>query len=362
MKYSDFVDYRKLDPFKKKILKFLEPTFNNLSCLRIKVVKESVGEPGVLVDFLENDFYLAFKSDGVGTKNKIADWMIKKDEKIDRRRLYSGLGVDLIAMNANDLICLGARPFILSDEVAAGESSWFEKKEAEGLLEGFKKGCNKAGATIASGETPTLKDVIYPDSVNITGSMIGIVRPKKRVILGQKLKEGDVIYGLASFGIHANGLTLARKIVEKLPQGYFTFLGKKTVGEELLKETRIYVRPILEMIDKKVEIHYLSNVTGGGFRKIMRAKKRFSYVIDKLPRKKKIFKFLQEKGKVSDKEAYQTWNMGVGFVVFAPKKEEGKIEKICKKHKIGFYKLGRVEKGDKKVVIKPLGICYREFL
>ncbi len=358
MKYSDFVDYSKLNPFKEKVIKYLEPTFKNLSYLRIKVVKESIGEPAVLLDFLDYDFMLAFKSDGVGTKNKIADEMLKKKD-LDAKNLYSGFGIDLIAMNANDLICLGATPIALSDEVASGDSSWFQDKEkVEGLLLGFKKGCNQASMTIPCGETPTLQDIIYPDSVNITGSMIGIVKPKSKVILGRDLKAGDFIYGLAASGIHSNGLTLARKIVEKLPQGYFTSFAKKTIGEELLKPTKIYVKSILAMIKRNIKIHYMSHITGSAFRKIMRSKKSFTYVIEKLPRKLKIFRFLQEKGEISDYEAYQTWNMGVGFVIFAPEDQERKIAKICQKHKVSFYQLGRVENGPKKVIIKPLNIVY----
>lgn len=358
MKYSDFVDYSKLDPFKERIVKYLAPTFANLARMRIRIVQKSIGEPAALLDFLDYDFMLAFKSDGVGTKNKIADEMIQK-KSLDSKRLYSGFGIDLIAMNANDLLCLGATPIALSDEVASGDSSWFEDEEkVDGLLQGFKKGCDQAGITIPCGETPTIQDIIYSDSVSITGSMIGIVKPKSRVILGEKLQMGDIIYGLASNGIHANGLTLARKIVESLPEGYFIPFGNKTLGEELLKPTRIYVKPILEMLKRGIEIHYMSNITGSAFKKIMRAKKRFTYSIEKLPRKPKIFKFLQEKGKVSDFEAYQTWNMGVGFVIFAPGNQQKQIAEICQKYKIKLDIIGYVKKGLKRVIIKPLNIIY----
>lgn len=359
MKYSDFVDYSKLDPFKEKITKFLAPTFENITPLNIKVVKQSLGEPAVLLDFTDKDFYLAFKSDGVGTKNKIADAMLNKNKNLEAKKLYSVFGIDLIAMNANDLICLGATPIALSDEIASGDSDWFEKEEVEGLLSGFKKGCDQAGITIPCGETPTLKDVVYPNTVNITGSMIGIVQPKSKAVWGQDLQAGDIIYGLASNGLHSNGATLARKIVEKLPQGYFTQLStNKIVGEKLLKPTQIYVNPILEMIKKNLEIHYLSNITGSAFKKIMRAQKSFTYLINKLPSKPEVFKFLQEKGNVSNEEAYKTWNMGVGFTIFAPKKEEKEIKQICQKHQIEVFKLGFVKEGPKQVVIKPLDITY----
>ena len=169
MRYSDFVNYSRLNPFKKRILKYIQPTFDNLSCLKIKIVKESLGEPAVLLDFLEYDFLLAFKSDGVGTKTKIAEEMVKEKPKISSRKLYSGFGIDLIAMNANDLICVGATPVALSDEIASGDSLWLrESEKVEGLLLGFKRGCREAGITIPCGETPTLVDIIYPQTLNIT--------------------------------------------------------------------------------------------------------------------------------------------------------------------------------------------------
>lgn len=359
MKYSTFVNYKILDPFKREIIKYLTPTFKNLEKFRIRILPASLGEPAILLDFLDYDFLLAFKSDGVGTKNKIADQMLEKNPNLNPQKLYSGFGIDLIAMNANDIICVGAKPLALSDEIASGDSRWFRNREkVKGLLLGFKIGCQRAGIAIPCGETPTLQSIVYSDTVNITGSMIGIVKPKTRAILGEKIKPGDLIYGLPSGGIHANGLTLARKIVEKLPTGYFTPFGKKTIGEELLKPTTIYVQPVLEMLEKNIEIHYISNITGGGFRKIARAKKRFTYLIDNPPPKPPIFKFLQNKGNVSNFEAYQTWNMGVGLVIIAPESEEKKIIEVIKKFKMKIYKLGKVKNGPKKVIIPSLKIIY----
>jgi len=153
-------------------------------------------------------------------------------------------------------------------------------------------------------------------------------------------------------------LSLARKIVEKLPKSYFTLFGQQTLGEALLKPTKIYVKPILEMLDKGVEIHYMSNISGSAFKKIMRAKKELTYVIEKLPRRPRILKYLQELENIPDNEAYETWNMGLGFVVFAPENQEEKIAKICRKHKVSFYNLGRVAKGPKKVVIKSSNLVY----
>jgi len=364
MKYADIEGLGKKDPFKKGIVDLLMPTAKNLSKHGIKIVPQSLGEPAALLDFSDYDFYLAFKTDGVGTKSLIADKMaadIKKGKKFKGEiwRLYSGLGIDLIASNVNDLICLGARPIALSDEISAGDYHIFTDPELrKGLFKGLKKGCLESGITIPCGESPTLIDIINPKAISITGSSIGLVRPKKKAIFGQKLRAGDAIFGLSSSGIHTNGLSLARKIIEKLPHGYLTRFGKKTVGEELLTPTRIYVKPIMEMIDKGVEIHYMSNISGSAFRKIMRAKKDLTYVIEKLPRKPRILKYLTELDNIPANEAYETWNMGLGFVIFAPESQENKIFSISQKCKVKACKLGWVEKGPKRVVIKPVDVTF----
>ena len=357
MKYANIEGLTKKDSFKQGIIGLVKSTGKNLLRSNIRIVPESLGEAAALLDFLDEDFYLAFKTDGVGTKSLIAETMAlrARQKKWPKKRLvnlYAGLGIDLIAANVNDLVCLGATPLALADEVAVGNYQQFLDADfVSGLLKGLKKGCQEAQITIPCGESPTLTDVIKPETFSITGSSIGIIQPKQQAIFGQNLQTGDIIYGLTADGIHTNGLSLARKIVERLPQGYFTPFGRKTVGEELLKPTRIYSQIILEMV-KNIKIHYISNISGSAFRKICRAKKPFTYVIDNLPKPPKILTALQKWGRLNDAEAYETWNMGVGMAIFAPFTQETKIKAICRKHKIGFIKLGRVESGQKKVIIK----------
>ncbi|MCX6817171.1 MAG: phosphoribosylformylglycinamidine cyclo-ligase [Candidatus Beckwithbacteria bacterium] len=357
MKYADIEGLAKKDAFKKGIIGLVKSSGKNLLASKIRLVPESLGEPAALLDFLKEDFYLAFKTDGVGTKSLIAETMAEmaRKKKWPKQRiinLYSGLGIDLIASNVNDLICLGATPLALSDEVAVGYYQKFlEVDFVSGLLKGLKKGCEEARITIPCGESPTMTDVIKKNASSITGSAIGIIRPKKKAIFGQNLTAGDAIFGLSSSGIHTNGLSLARKIAEKLPQGYFTAFGRQTAGEELLTPTRIYVRPVLEMIDQ-LEIHYISHISGSAFRKVSRAKKPFTYVIDNLPQPPKILTALQKWGKVSNKEAYETWNMGVGIILIAPLNQEEKMRTICRKYNVGLVRLGWLERGSKKVIIK----------
>jgi len=364
-RYKDIEGFEKKDPFKQGFIDLLNATQHNLAKNKINIVTESLGEPAALLDFKDYDFYLAFKTDGIGTKSLIADNMAQ-DIRSDKRKfkgristLYQGLGIDLIASNMNDMICLGATPIVLSDEIAAGNYKKFTDKEfISGLFKGLRKGCMEAGIAIPSGESPTLTDIISPKTSSITGSAIGMIKPKSAAIFGKKLKSGDRIYALTASGIHTNGLSLARRIVEKLPQGYFTRFGNKTLGEELLKPTQIYVKPVLEMLKSGVDIHYMSNISGSAFRKVMRNKKSYTYLINKLPKKPCVLAYMQELENMSEEEAYETWNMGLGFVIFAPTDVETRMSRICKKHKINLLNMGYVKKGKKQVIIEPKNIIY----
>src|SRR3989338_4239339 len=365
MKYGTIEGLSKKDPFKQGFAQIFNHTKDNLLKNRIRILPESIGEPAALLDFIDYDFCLAFKTDGTGTKVLIADQMteaIRRRKKYQPReieRLYECIGIDLVATNVNDVICLGATPLVLSDEIASGHYTKFTDREfVNGLYSGIKKGCDEANITVPCGESPTQVDIVKKNTVNITCSCIGIVKPKQKVILGKDIRSGDAIFGLHSSGIHVNGLSLARKLIEILSKGYFTKFGSKTLGEELLTPTRIYVKPILEMLDKQVPIHYMSNISGSAFRKVSRAKKPFTYVIEQLPQIPEILDYLQKLGNLSDKDMYETWNMGLGFMVIAPEREEEKMKKIAKKYKTNLLKLGYVETGKKSVVIKPKGIIY----
>lgn len=271
--YKEFVDYELLDAFKQKMLDLLDKTSGFIGHLGIRLVPESVGEAAALFDF--GDFYLAFKSDGVGTKNLIADQMAYSEGY--PWSFYGRLAQDLVAMNVNDLLCVGATPFALSDEVASGSKEWFKNEDRlDEIVSGFEVGCAQAGIVVPCGETPTLPGIIDPATVSITGSSLGIVRPKSRALLGDRIIPGDIVYGLASNGIHANGLSLARAVAKLLPHGYETLVpgyetelppGQNRLGQLLLTPTRIYVPEITSMFERGVELHYLTNITGGALQK-----------------------------------------------------------------------------------------------
>jgi phosphoribosylformylglycinamidine cyclo-ligase len=372
MRYSDVVDYNILDPIKRKALELFQTTFATIEDrLRIRVAP--VGETAAVLDFLDYDFMLAFNVEGLGTKNVIADKiyqgiMEKKEiaDKIKAKEAYRFIGQDTVAMSLIDLLAVGADPIAYGDLITAGDSKWFgDLERVDELLYGFKVAAELAGCAIPCGETPTLQNVVYPETLDLAGASVGIIKPKSRFMYGQKINAGDCIYGLPSGGICSNGVSKARTIAEILPEGYFTKLPNgKELGQELLTPTPIYVRPVIEMLDNGVDLHYIAPITGHGWKKIARARFPFTYVIENVPEPPIVFQALIEFGEkydfdVSDEENYQVWNMGVFLVLIAPTEAEETIRQITEKNDIELYKLGYVDEGEKRIVIKPKSVIYK---
>lgn len=356
---TDYIGWGFQDPinaFKQRILQTAEKTLENIAGKGFKVDRESLGEAATLIAF--RDFYLALTNDGVGTKPLVADIMYNLAGH--KGKWYYPIGIDLLAANANDLDCVGAQPVAFMDEVAVGSETFLrDMTRMEHFLEGLERGCKLAGMALPCGETPKLEGIIGKNKALITGSAIGIITPKQRAVRGKKLLQGDAIIVLSSNGIHANGLTLARNIAEKLPKKYLTEIDGAAVGEMLLQPTFIYHPVIDKLLRNNLPVHYMSNITGGGWRKIMRARQDLTYVIEYSPPVPQIFSYLQEHGKVSDEEAYSTWNMGVGFVIFGPEEIYKKVRKYAVANRMHAWLLGRVEKGNRRVVIAEKGIVLK---
>lgn len=349
------VDYNVLDTIKRLAQMEALSTKISLKSGSFSDVEKSRGESAYVIE--GQNCYFAFVTEGLGTKNLVADEM----QKITGKSYYQNIAFDTVAAIINDLITVGAKPLSVLAYWAVGDSVWFgQKKRSEDLITGWKRACNFAQVSWGGGETPTLSGVVNPSTIDLAGSAWGIITPKKRLVLGDKLTDGDTIIIFESSGIHANGLTLARKLVTKLPDGYATKLPSGAMyGEELLKPTIIYSNLVQDLIDNNVEIHYMVNITGHGWCKLMRATKELSYVIDKVPDVSEIFAFLKEKSGLSDREMYATFNMGAGFAVFIGKHDEKEVLNIAKKHKIKAWIAGYVNKGAKQVYIKPVKIVYK---
>jgi phosphoribosylformylglycinamidine cyclo-ligase len=279
-----------------------------------------------LIDFGETALTLC--TDGVGTKLLIAEALNKWDS----------VGIDCIAMNVNDTICVGAEPFAFVDYVAIDKPNPVITKE---IGVGLQKGARLSDCEIVGGEIAVLPEMVK--GVDLSGSCLGFVE-KKRIVTGAEIKAEDIIIGLPSSGIHSNGMTLARKVLEKnevpLDQK-FDELGK-SVGEELLIPTKIYVRQVLKLL-RRIRVTGMVDVTGGGLRNFVRLKKGVRFDISKPLKPQPIFGLLQELGNVEDKEMYQTFNMGMGFAIIVREKYAKEAVNILGK---GANIVGEVVKGE----------------
>lgn len=347
------VNYSVLDQIKQTALTASALTASNLRPFAIEV-SDSRGESAYV--WKQGNIYMASVIEGLGTKNLVADAM----RKITGKTYYDVVAHDTVATIINDLVSVGARPLALHAYWAVGDSEWLnDKKRAADLITGWKKACDIAAVSWGGGETPTYKGIINPDTIDLAGSAVGIITKKQYVLTDKKIKAGDQIIFIKSNGINANGLTLARAIAEKLPEGYATKLpNKKMFGEQLLTKSNIYAALIQQLFAGGIDIHYISNITGHGLRKVMRARGAFTYLIEKIFSPQTIFQFLQEKTGLSDYEMYETYNMGQDYAIFLPKKYVEKSLRIIKKN--GFIGLhaGSISKGKKQVIIAPKHLTF----
>nr|MDO8079865.1 phosphoribosylformylglycinamidine cyclo-ligase [Candidatus Freyarchaeota archaeon] len=316
------VDLFKVDESHKIIGKLIEKTFT----LRRGKFGEVVGEYGHYANLIDigSGRALAVHSDGVGTKVLIAQLMDK----------YDTVGIDCVAMNANDLICVGAEPLALVDYLAVEKS---DPEMIEQIVRGLVKGAELAGMAILGGETATMpgviKGAVEGKGFDLAAMSIGVVF-KDKVITGKEIVTNDVVIGLQSSGIHSNGLSLARKaLLDEAEFNVFDTMpnSSQSVGEALLEPTKIYVREILELL-KKAEVHGLGNITGGAFSKLKRiCYGKIGMYLDQLPEPPPVFEAIKQAGNIDDHEMYRTFNMGVGFVVVTPEESSETVISICKK-------------------------------
>jgi len=278
-----------------------------------------------LIDF--GDLYLTMCTDGVGTKLLIAEEL----------GIWDTVGIDCVAMNVNDTICVGAEPVAFVDYLAIAEPD--DMLTAE-IGKGLERGAALSNVDIVGGEIAVLPELVK--GLDISGTCLGYLS-KDRLITGQAVKEGDLLVALRSSGIHSNGLTLARKVVESHGLSLHERVPglEESVGMELLRPTEIYVRQVLSILENR-EVHGMVNVTGGGMRNLLRLKRGLCYEIDSPPSPPPIFSLLQDWGDISDEEMYQTFNMGMGFIIVLP---EGDAEELVTRHGNASL-IGRVSAGE----------------
>ena len=352
--YSQVGDnYDTKDPVKKMAQIAAKNTGKNLGQHNYSEVADSRGESAYV--WMQNNVYMASVIEGLGTKNLVAD-----AARNNGKTYYDVIGHDTVATIINDLVTVGATPLVIHAYWAVEDNAWLEDdKRMTDLITGWKAACDLARVSWGGGETPTMKGIMQKNTCELGGSAVGIIKDKKHLLTDKNLKAGDRILLLKSNGINANGVSLARAIADKLPKGYKTKLSDgRSYGEHLLQPTNIYARLIQDLQSAGVNIHYISNITGHGLRKAMRARQNFTYVIEKIFQPLELFTFIQQHAELSDEEMYGTFNMGMDYALFLPQSEVTKAQKIIKKNGFESIDAGYVEKGDKQVIIQPKNIVF----
>ncbi|AGI48508.1 phosphoribosylaminoimidazole synthetase [Thermoplasmatales archaeon BRNA1] len=303
---------------------------------------QQVHHPGLfasLIDF--GDRYVTLATDGVGTKILIAEEL----------GIWDTIGIDCIAMNVNDTICVNATPISFVDYIAIDKPDGEVTKQV-GI--GLNRGAELSDMEIVGGEIAVLPEIV--NGLDLSGTCMGVV-DKDKIITGETCEKGDLIVSLKSSGLHSNGLTLARKVVEanniKMTDSVSGLT--KSIGKELLTPTEIYVKQVLGITGKH-EVHGLVDITGGGLRNILRMRKGLKYTIDDPVKPQPIFQVLQELGQIEDKEIYQTLNMGMGFTIIAPETEAEDIARENPNAQV----VGRVEEGNG-VYFAPADVLYDHY-
>jgi phosphoribosylformylglycinamidine cyclo-ligase len=351
------VNYDLIDPLKIAAQRAAAATGAHLGGHGFSEVPASRGESAYVVDV--GPFYLASIVECLGTKTLVADEMARLTGKSS---YYAGIAQDTIAMAINDLITVGATPLVVQAYWAAGGSDWFgDKGRAQALVEGWKKACDICQVAWGGGETPALAGIVEDGRIDLAASCTGLINPKDRLSVGDKLAAGDAIVLLASSGIHANGLSLARKLVERLPEGYLTEIEPGlTYGDALLAPTVLY-SPVTEALFKAgITPHYCANITGHGWRKLLRHPSTFTYRIHTVPPVTPVLKFMQQHAKQDDREAYSTLNMGAGFAIFVPAADAARTVEVAKACGIEAWVAGALEEGPKQLLIEPLNIRFSD--
>ena len=352
------VDYAKIDPLKVLAQRAAAETAGNLAQYGLSEVAASRGESAYVVDC--GDFYLASITECLGTKALVADAMRALPGNSAGRTYYDQIAQDTLAMAINDIITVGATPISVHAYWATGGSDWFADEErARDLVDGWKRACDRCGVSWGGGETPALAGVVEPGRIDLAASCVGIVRPKSRLTLGEKLAAGDAIVLLESSGIHANGISLARKLVERLPDGYATPLGDGTLfGDALLTPTLLYSPATEALAAAGIVPHYCANITGHGWRKLMRHHAAFTYRISSLPPVPPVLQFIRQHAAIDDREAYGNLNMGAGFALFVAGADAERTVQVARDAGFSALVAGQVDPGAKQIVIEPLQLIF----
>ena len=354
---SSGVRYDQLDAFKRACQRAARTTAGELAAHGYAEPATTRGESAYLIETA--DHYLAHVEEGLGTKNLVADAVYAATGK----NFYREIAIDTVATIVNDLVTCGALPISVAMHAAVGDSAWFsDAKRMQSLVDGWAEACMLAGAVWGGGETPTLQGIVNPAAIVLAGSAVGKISPKPLRITGD-VRDGDTIIFLASSGVQTNGLSLCRLIADKLPQGYQTPIGHgdaRSYGEALLAPSVIYVAFVRECQRRGLKLNYVAHVTGHGWRKLMRLEEPFVYEITAPRETPALFKFMMQAGPITLREAYATFNMGIGFAAYVDPKSADAVLAAAQATGYDAWLAGHVKKAGvrKAVVIPSLGLEY----
>jgi phosphoribosylformylglycinamidine cyclo-ligase len=348
------VDYATLDAGKRRALsaalatsRFIEPAGRALD--------ESRGEPAFVFELGGRSF--AFVVEGLGTKSIVARQVL---EELGVNH-FADVAYDTVAAIVNDLCCVGALPLVVNAYFATGRSEWYEQSErADALLDGWARACAAARCTWGGGESPSLPGLVDGEEIELAGSAIGAVPEGCEPILGSELEPGDEIVLVASSGLHANGASLARMLVERqLPDGYRTDVGGLTLGEALLEPSILYAPLVRALLEAGVRPTYISHITGHGLLKLMRPTRELTYRISALPTVPPVLRFLCDAAGMEDHAAYSTFNMGAGYAIYCRPADTRSVLELAASLGHDAFAAGVVQNGPRSVVLEPVGVTYR---
>jgi phosphoribosylformylglycinamidine cyclo-ligase len=354
LSYHSLVDYSTADPAKVLAQNEGRKTSNNLP-FGFTEVDGTRGESAYVFDM--GDTYGALVQEGLGTKSLIAQSIYNDTGK----SFFAAIAQDTVATFVNDLISVGATPVVTNAYWSAGSYEWLADKQlTEDFIIGWREACDKAGIVWGGGETQSLPGIVEKGVLEFAGSAFGVIKPKSELVSEKNLKTGDKILLIESSGVHANGISLTREIATKLPAGYQTKLPSGALyGETLLAPTHLYAKLLRELFKQGTDIHYLSNITGHGWRKIMRASAKFSYEMDDITPVSEIFDFIAEQAGNDEREMYGNYNMGAGYAVYLPEADAVKAQGIAREVGLQSWIAGTVKQGPKQVIIKPKNITFK---
>ena len=350
-------DYAVLDAGKRRALAEALATSHWLAAAGAAAVDESRGEPAFVLRLGETT--LAFVLETLGTKSVLA----REYHELAGINRFDHVAYDTVAAVLNDLVCVGAVPLVVNAYFATGSSAWYEHSErATALLAGWRRACDDARCAWGGGESPSLVDLLAPAEIELAGAAVGHVPPPREPLLGADLAPGDELVLVASAGLHANGASLARRVAAELPRGLLSELPDGSAfGEALLAPSVLYVELVRRLLaDARVQLTYLSHVTGHGLLKLMRPQRELTYRVSALPPVPPVLAFLAAHAGLDAAAAHSTLNMGAGFAVYC--RPGGGARAVEHARALGLDALlaGAVEEGPRQVILEPVDVVFAD--